>query len=191
MPLVFPSRVDFQYILSDMYGSLNASPEAPSPLFQLPLPPFQTRVDKENASSGSQDLRLYLRMQANRRCYSAHSTTNLDPQQLPRSNETETISPIGNRLPSRPLPSARLPWSTEISRSASRKRGCRNEGGVCAWASIRRRAEGSATRPEGLPPGHPITAAACVGSVRDRPAGPVLALECVPSVEKGFNGWVQ
>jgi hypothetical protein len=49
----------------------------------------------------------------------------------------------------------------------SRKRGCRNEGGACA--SRRRRAEGSATRPEGLPPGHPITAAACVGSVRDRP----------------------
>jgi hypothetical protein len=118
LPLVFPSRVDFQYTLSDMYGSLNASPEAPSPLFPLPLPPFQTRVDKENASSGSQDLRLYLRMQANRRCYSAHSTTNLDPQQLPRSNETETISPIRNRLPSRPLPSPRLPCSTAISRPA-------------------------------------------------------------------------
>lgn len=92
----------------------------PSPLFPLPLPPFQTRVDKENSSSGSQDLRLYLRMQADRRCYSAHSTTNLDPQQLPRSNETETISPIRNRLPSRPLPSPRLP-STEISRSAVAK----------------------------------------------------------------------
>ncbi|CAK9878509.1 unnamed protein product [Sphagnum jensenii] len=51
----------------------------------------------------------------------------------------------------------------------SRKRGCGNEGGVCARASRGRRAEGSATRPEGLPPGHPITAAACVGSVRDRP----------------------
>jgi hypothetical protein len=92
----------------------------PSPLFPLPLPPFQTRVDKENSSSGSQDLRLYLRMQADRRCYSAHSTTNLDPQQLPRSNETVTISPIRNRLPSRPLPSPRLP-STEISRSAVAK----------------------------------------------------------------------
>jgi hypothetical protein len=92
----------------------------PSPLFPLPLPPFQTRVDKENSSSGSQDLRLYLRMQADRRCYSAHSTTNLDPQQLPRSNETETISPIRDRLPSPPLPSPRLP-STEISRSAVAK----------------------------------------------------------------------
>jgi hypothetical protein len=93
----------------------------PSPLFPLPLPPFQTRVDKENASSESQDLRLYLRMQANRRCYSAHSTTNLDPRQLPRINETETISPIRNRLPSRALPSPRLPCSTEISRFAVSK----------------------------------------------------------------------
>ncbi len=50
-----------------------------------------------------------------------HSTTNLNPQQLPRSNETETISPIRNRLPNRPLPSPILPCSTEISRSAVTK----------------------------------------------------------------------
>jgi hypothetical protein len=72
----------------------------------------------------------------------------------------------------------------------SRKRGCRNEGGVCAWASRQRRAEGSTTRPEGRSPGHPITAAACVGSVRDRPtcwtgAGPGVCAQC----GKGFQ-WV-
>jgi len=65
----------------------------------------------------------------------------------------------------------------------SRKRGYRNGGGVCARASRRRRAEASATRPEGLPRDHPITAAACVGSVRDRPtswtgAGPGVCAQC-------------
>jgi hypothetical protein len=175
-----------------MYGSLNASPEAPSPLFPLPLPPFQTRVDKENASSGSQDLRLYLRMQANRRCYSAHSITNLDPQQLPRSNETETISPIRNRLPSRPLTSPRLPCRTEISRSAvaktwlpKRRRGLRvkttTSRGFCDAA------RGASSRS----PDHGRCLCGLSTRPTDRPAGPVLALECVPSVEKGFNGWVQ